>query len=111
MDGKGVSAVLCPTLLAEVEDVLARPRLRRRLDAASGSAFIDDLVTFIDHAPDPATVPAVTRDPDDDYLVALARRHRLDFIVTGDKDLLEWGEEASLAISPAAFEALLTRDV
>lgn len=42
---------------------------------------------------DPIDIAAHTRDPDDDYLVALAREHNADYIVTGDKDLLEWPEQ------------------
>jgi predicted nucleic acid-binding protein len=36
----------------------------------------------------PGPHPAVCRDPDDDYLVALATASRADAIVTGDLDLL-----------------------
>ena len=47
-------------------------------------------------------------DADDDYLVALARQHDADYIVTGDKDLLEWDDQVPPAITPAAFEDLLS---
>ena len=53
------------------------------------------------------TSEAATRDVDDDYLVALAREHSADFIVTGDKDLLEWEDQTPPAITPAAFEQAL----
>ena len=33
-------------------------------------------------------IPAVTRDPKDDYLVAYALVGRADYLVTGDRDLL-----------------------
>jgi hypothetical protein len=42
-------------------------------------------------AGDPANVPTVTRDRDDDYLVALARQENADAIVSVDLDLLEAG--------------------
>lgn len=38
---------------------------------------------------DPDPVPPVTRDPDDDFIVALARLHHVDAIVSGDLDLRE----------------------
>jgi hypothetical protein len=44
---------------------------------------------------------------DDDYLVALAREHGVDRIVTGDKDLLEREYQQPPVITPAAFEELL----
>lgn len=36
---------------------------------------------------DPAQIISVSRDPDDDYLVALARAAAVDALVSGDKDL------------------------
>lgn len=41
-------------------------------------------------------------------LVALARAHDANFIVTGDKDLLEWEVQQPPVITPAAFETMLT---
>ena len=34
-------------------------------------------------------VPAICRDPKDDYLLELARKSKADYLVTGDIDLLE----------------------
>ena len=42
----------------------------------------------------------VCRDPDDDYLVALARAALVDALVTGDRDLLEL-EETPVAVITA----------
>ncbi len=58
---------------------------------------------------DPAVRSAYTRDADDDYLIALAREQGATWIVTGDDDLLAWGEQLPPALSPAAFEILLKR--
>ncbi len=58
--------------------------------------------------PDPADFERFTRDPNDDYLVALARLHDADVIVSGDRDLLEWEEQSPPVVTPAAFEAMLT---
>lgn len=68
---------------------------------------VDTLAALVDLVPDPSLVERLTRDVDDDYLVALAREHDVDFIVTGDKDLLEWREQVPPVITPAAFEAFL----
>ena len=69
--------------------------------------FLATVRRIADVVADPASVAAETRDADDDYLVALAREHGVDWIVTGDKDLLEWEDQNPPAITPAAFEALL----
>jgi len=105
--GQGVSAVVCPALLAEVSSVLNRPRLQKRLSSARAQEFMDDLVTLLDIVADPVDVQPMTRDPKDDYLVALATEQGVDFIVTGDKDLLEWEEQMPPVMTPAAFEELL----
>ena len=36
--------------------------------------------------PDPVNCPSVTRDPKDDYLVALALGSGVELLCTGDKD-------------------------
>jgi len=107
MSSPRLTAVVCPTLLAEVDNVLSRPRLQERLPEEARSVYLRDLASFLDVVPDPAVVPATTRDPEDDYLVALARENGVDWIVSGDKDLLEWEEQRPPVLPPAAFGALL----
>jgi len=53
--------------------VLARPRLRRYLSSEEALRFITDLAAETSLMADPpGPHSAVCRDPDDDYLVALA---------------------------------------
>ncbi|MCP3909406.1 MAG: putative toxin-antitoxin system toxin component, PIN family [Actinomycetia bacterium] len=104
---EGVTAIVCPALLAEVSSVLNRPRIQKRLLADRAVAFLDDLVTLLDVVADPSNVEPETRDPKDDYLVALAAEHGVDFIVSGDKDLLEWEGQSPPLMAPAAFWNLL----
>lgn len=55
-------------------------------------------------------IPAVTasRDPDDDYLIALSVVEGVDYLVSGDKDLLALGNVMNVRIvSPADFLLLL----
>ena len=96
--------VICPALIAEVEEVLTqRPRMRKWIALDVAQHFVETLRVLADVVPDPAEVEAATRDVDDDYLVALAREHTADYIVTGDKDLLEWPEQRPPVLTPAAF--------
>ena len=93
LDRQPFELVICPALLAEVRSVLTeRPRLRRWIDLKTAMTLIETLDATADFSPDPILSTAFTRDPKDDYLVALARTERADFIVTGDKDLLDWPE-------------------
>jgi putative PIN family toxin of toxin-antitoxin system len=53
-------------------------------------------------------IPAVTRDPKDDYLIAYALIGEADFLVTGDTDLLDLKSVGKLRIlTPADFVATL----
>ena len=47
-------------------------------------------------------IPAVTRDPKDDFLLAYALVGRADYLVTGDQDLLVLGTVGRLSIITAA---------
>lgn len=56
----------------------------------------------------PLSPPAVTGDPEDDYVLATATVARADYLVTGDKGLLALGHHGgSRIVSPQEFSALL----
>ena len=100
--------VLCAALIAEVTDVLTqRPRMRRWIPLDVAERYVETLRVLADLVPDPAVVESTTRDLDDDYLVALAREHGADYIVTGDKDLLDWPDQRPPVLTPAAFVELV----
>jgi predicted nucleic acid-binding protein len=71
--------------------VLARPKFRRYIDHKTASEFVMRIQRHATMARDPANVPTVTCDPDDDYLVALARQEKAAAIVSVDLDLLQAG--------------------
>lgn len=82
---------MCPELLGEIREVLTtRPRLRKWISLETATLFVDTIEVLVDLVDDPTEVQTETRDPNDDYLVALARTHDVAVIVSGDKDLLEW---------------------
>jgi putative PIN family toxin of toxin-antitoxin system len=102
--------VICDRLLGEVRSVLTeRPRLRKWISLEAAELYVTTLATVADVQPDPAPGPALTRDPDDDYLIHLARALGADFVVSGDADLLEWDEQDPPVIPPAEFEAELSQ--
>ncbi len=61
LDGR-IELVMSPSLLAEVADVLARPRLRSRVSAEHAQRYLADLATLAEMAPDPLDTPSVCRD-------------------------------------------------
>lgn len=101
-------AIVCPELLDEVREVLTeRPRLRRWVALPVAELFVDRIAGAADLVLDPGEAEVHTRDPGDDYLIALARIHGAELIVTGDRDLLEWEEQRPPVITPAAFAELI----
>lgn len=87
LDGR-IELVMSPALLAEIADVLSRPRLRKRVSAEDAQLFLADIAAQIVMFADPTDPPRICRDPDDDYLVALAVVCGAEALVTGDDDLL-----------------------
>lgn len=83
-----IELVTSPALLVEVADVLARPRLQKYVTLEEADEFVAELMKETTFVVDPVDLERVCRDPDDDYLVALARATRADVLVTGDDDLL-----------------------
>lgn len=86
--------VLCisPEILAEIQDVLTRPKLRRKFPALTPEAVNLFLADVLRKAQNVAIVPPVyslPRDPKDEKYVNLALAVNARFLVTRDKDLLD----------------------
>ena len=72
-----------------IDTVSSKPRLTRRITAEQLHRFTTLLVQSAENIEEIDTlIPRVTRDPDDDYVIAYALFGRADYLVTGDKDLL-----------------------
>lgn len=82
-----VRIVVSPHLMEELRTVLARDRFLRWRTREELDRFVTDLEQLAETAPDPTDVPAVCRDPHDDYLVALLHETDADALVSGDQDL------------------------
>jgi uncharacterized protein len=98
--------IVSQALLDELERALAYPKLRRHIHEAAGAELVRWLAESATHAADPTADPPVhSRDPNDDYLIALASAHRAA-LVSGDKHLLALDGEMPV-FSPRAFVDLL----
>lgn len=89
--------VTSPTLIAELENVLHRPRLQRhfKIDVQS---LLSTIKAEAVQTPGTLTIPRVCRDPNDDMFLACAIEGQADYIVTGDKDLLVLKEYQGIQI-------------
>ena len=97
-----IEAVLCEGILQELNRALDRPYFAARVTTSEREAVVAVLRAAADMHKDPVAPPKLLRDPNDDYLVALARSARVDAIVTGDHDLLDHPGLAPPALTPRA---------
>ena len=92
------------------ETVRTKFRLSKRVTEEQLTNFttlLNQTAELIDEIED--TIPTVTRDPDDDYVLAYALVGSADFLVAGDKDLLslEGQIEGLQIVTPSQFLAFL----
>lgn len=92
LDGH-IDALVSPLLLAELARVLGRAKFERAASDGRGEAFVALIAERGLRIEDPEPMPGATGDPDDDYLVALARAHGAEAIVSGDRHLLAVASE------------------
>ena len=79
--------------------VTVKPYLAERITLEEVSELGDILSEVSEIIPRiTAGIPAVTRDPKDDYLLAYAVIGQADYLVTGDDDLLVLGEVENVRI-------------
>ncbi len=88
--------------------VVTKPYLRTHIPLAEAGELVGLLQHAGEFVDEPDTIPTICRDPKDNYLLAYSAIARVDYLVSGDRDLLELGEFKGVRIvSPATFAALL----
>lgn len=95
-----VEMIACERLLDEVSRGLVTPYFRDRISPEDREQLLAALDRISVMHDDPESPEALLRDPDDDYLVALARSSGSEAIITGDYDLLDHVGLEPPAISP-----------
>ncbi|MCA9965067.1 MAG: putative toxin-antitoxin system toxin component, PIN family [Anaerolineales bacterium] len=79
--------LISPLILAEVRNVVNRPRLRQYL-RTDPSALLELLEADTEFVPGELYLSGICRDPKDDKFIACAIEGNANYIVTGDSDLL-----------------------
>jgi putative PIN family toxin of toxin-antitoxin system len=106
VDGK-IKIVVCEQLLKEIETVTSRQKLKKYFPSESVKELID-LFEAIGENVEISSKYFVSRDPKDDFLFDLIDFSKADFLVTGDKDLLEMNPfKTAQIITPKVFEELI----
>ena len=102
--GKQLNLVIYPFILKEFENVLLKKFSASKEQIRKASNLISEAAQTAHHS---SVVSGICRDPDDDQILSCAVSAGVDYLVTGDKDLLELKEFQGIRIlTPAAFELL-----
>lgn len=107
------SVVVSKGILDEVRRSLDYPKVRKKIDATDEEldAWVDSIGVLAEVVSGVPEVRVVESDPDDDMYVAAALDGRADFIVSGDRHLLDLEEVQNVCIlTPRAFLDLLVVD-
>jgi len=92
-----ITCVTSETLLEEFREILTDPQRPFRLSAQDASRIVDawrSVATVIA----PTSHVAVCRDPDDNRVLECALDGQAEYIITGDKDLLDLEEFQGMRI-------------
>ena len=95
-------------MLAELTDILARPKFEKKI--AASLLTVDQLVdgyAELTQLVRPTPTPRIVADPDDDVVIGTALAAKADFLVTGDRGLLDVGTYQGIRIVSVA-EAIAT---
>jgi putative PIN family toxin of toxin-antitoxin system len=97
--------ILCPVILREFERVLIKKFSITRNEARSILQIVSEAMHSV--VSPSQSVQGICRDPDDDAILACALEAGVDYLVTGDVDLLELKIFKRIRIvTPREFELL-----
>jgi putative PIN family toxin of toxin-antitoxin system len=90
--GEGVRLFTSAPLLAELTEILLRPKFEKKIAASQLSVDqLVDLYAELAALVRPTPIPRIAPDPDDDVVIGTALSAKAHFLVTGDGPLLSVG--------------------
>jgi hypothetical protein len=107
ISNRQITIIITNRLLAEIKEVTSREKIRKYFPKEGVHELIELLETI---AVNVEITPThfINRDPKDNFLLDLIDFSKADFLVTGDKDLLEHNPFKTASIlTPAEFEKTL----
>ena len=99
-----LTLITSPTLLAELADVISRPKFDSILmrSGTPRERTFEELRSLAEVIKSPPLPQPICRDPDDDEVLATAIAGQADLIISGDNDLLSLKQFQNIPIlSPA----------
>lgn len=83
-----ISIYASERLLNEIEEVANRPKIQRFIENENILQRFLNVIRNRVEIVQPNSEVEICRDPKDDFLLAISRDNNLNYLVTGDKDLL-----------------------
>jgi len=83
-----VKIITTDQLISEIRLVTSRDKLKKYFNQDN----VSDLISLLDILSDKVKInkiDRICRDPKDDFLLALSRKSRANYLITGDNDLLD----------------------
>lgn len=82
-----IELIICHQLINELKSSLQKPKLQKYLNQNMANKILpllEQAANFVEVN----SIVSICRDKKDDYLLALAKDGQVDYLITGDKDLL-----------------------
>jgi len=88
LTNRRIELVLTPQLITELHEVTSRKKFKKYFKPSKVSELLK-LMDILGTEYQVVEYPEICRDPKDDFLLGLIKIAKPNFLVTGDKDLLE----------------------
>jgi len=85
---QGVELIFSEQNIQELNTVTKRPKFQKYFSEADVED-LKDFIKIIGKIVIIKKIPKICRDPKDDFLLALSKKSKADYLVTGDSDLLD----------------------
>lgn len=76
-------------LIIEIRQTITKPKLKKYFGTNALEAMLSTFEPFIDLI-EVESIVSICRDPNDNFLLALAKDGKADYLLTGDKDILDF---------------------
>ena len=107
-DGR-MKIIISEQLWTEIKTVTSREKLKKYFPEESVNELLE-LLEIIGEKVEITPTHFINRDPKDNFLLDLIDFSQADYLVTGDKDLLEHNQfKTARILSPAEFELVQIR--